>query len=108
MSMENMEPSAMEKAPKNRPEDFETAQGLINEHPLLPEDEKTKYVMEHEGMTPDGVEVDLIRYLSARAAVLEINAAKEKLTEIEKIDPTSYMAASSVRPDMEKYAEGGK
>jgi hypothetical protein len=91
MSME----SSQSQGPKNRPEDFETAQGLINEHSLLPEDEKTKYVMEHEGMTPDGVEVDLIRYLSARAAVLDMNAAKEKLTEIEKIDPASVLVASS-------------
>lgn len=94
--------------PKNRLEDFETAQGLINEHPLLPEDEKTKYVMEHEGITPDGVEVDLIRFLSARAAVLEMNKARAKLTEIEKIDPASVMAASSVAPHVEKYMEGGK
>lgn len=44
-------------------------------------------------------------FLVARSAVIMQELAKEKLS---KINPETVSVASSVRPDVERFMEGGK
>ena len=88
----------MEEANVN-PSDQEAAMAIINGHPFLSHDNYARKVVEDGGKVASGKIVDMRDFLTAKGAILEMDAIKEK-------DPIAYEAAmvvSSVRPDVEKW-----
>ena len=67
-------PSSIDKFPST-PEDRAAALDLAKENPLLMSDPDTRYVIEHEGKTPDGREVEggVEDFLQNRLAWLKNN-----------------------------------
>ena len=59
------------KPNSNQPEDFKVAMQLIESHPLLSRDTVAKKVVENQGITEAGLEVDIGNYLESRIASLE-------------------------------------
>ena len=94
------------KPNSNRPEDFKAARKMLEEDEWIKNDPVAKKVLENEGMTEAGYEVDIGDYLAARSALLEKN--EEKMAAMEKKNPDAYRAAMvvhSVRPEAEKWLE---
>jgi len=91
----------------NRPQDFEAARKLLEEDKWIKDDPVAKKVLEDEGMTEAGYEVDIGDYLAARSAHLEKN--EEKMAAMEKKNPEAYRAAAmvvhSVPPEIENKLE---
>lgn len=94
----------MERQGELRPQDQEAAMELLNSDPYLSEDGYAKRVVE-TGKADNGIDVDLGDFLAARSAFIMQELAREKLS---KINPETVSVASSARPDLEKYIEGGK
>ena len=99
--------SAPVNEPKNRPEDIEAARELIK-GTLLENDPRTQFILDHEGMAPDGVEVDVGNYAAAQLEKLKKESNPEKLTDLKKRNLSDVGVTHSVRGDVEKYTEGGK
>lgn len=91
----------------NRPQDWESARKMLEEDKWIKDDPVAKKVLENEGITEAGREVDIGDYLASRSAQLEGDA--EKMAAMEKKNPVAYreaaMVVHSVRPDMENKLE---
>lgn len=95
------------KPNSNQPEDFKVAMQLIESHPLLSRDTVAKKVVENQGITEAGLEVDIGNYLESRIASLE--GDQEKMIALKKKDPIAYreaaMVVHSVPPEIENKLE---
>lgn len=94
----------MERVGELRSQDQEAARELLNSDPYLSADAYSKRVVE-TGKSDNGTDVDLGDFLVARSAYIMGELAREKMS---KIDPEMVKVVESVRPDLEKYTEGGK
>ncbi|MDO8728287.1 MAG: hypothetical protein Q7K26_00180 [bacterium] len=95
------------KPNSNQPKDFEAAEKLIENHPLLSRDTVAKKVVENKGVTEAGLEVDIGNYLVARIASLE--GDQKKMIAMENKDPIASreaaMVVHSAPPEIENKLE---
>jgi len=102
MSIEN---AALEKR-----EEQKAALDLLNENPLLANDEFAKKVVYDGGVMENGDEIDLGDFLESRLSILEKEQVEGKVAAAKAKNPQAFKWASttivhSVRPDLEKNLE---
>ena len=93
---------SMERMGELRPEDQNAARDLLMADAFLRNDPYAQRVVE-TGKADNELSIDVGDFLAARSAYIQQELAKEKLS---KINPEMVTVVSSVRPDLEKYAEG--
>ena len=102
MSIE--EPKANINPAMEKKDEQKAAIDLMNGNDLLREDELTKSVV-YAGGSVDGKELDLLDFLFARQATLEMEKAEGKVAAAKTRNPQAWQVANSVRPDLENNLE---